>query len=87
MFTKKPQLAKNPRGVVAIGLRDEIELLQQKVANLETLLQTELETYLGVSVAIRDLFKSLSFYAYSRVQRENFNYHNCTNKNGFKPES
>ena len=28
-------------GVVAICLRDEIELLQQTVANLETLLQTE----------------------------------------------
>ncbi|MGZ5563157.1 MAG: hypothetical protein ACXWEM_04895 [Halobacteriota archaeon] len=28
------------RDAIAIGLQDEIELLQQKVANLETLLQT-----------------------------------------------
>ena len=84
MFTEKPQLAKNSRDVVAIGLQDEIELLQQKVANLETLLQTNGDVPRS-SVAIRNLCKSLSFYAYSRVQRENFNYHNCTNRNGFKP--
>jgi hypothetical protein len=41
LFTEKPQLEKNLRDVVAIGLQDEIELLQQKVANLETLLETE----------------------------------------------
>ena len=37
------------------------------------------------SVAIRDLFKNFNFYRLFAVQRENFNYHNCTNKNGFKP--
>jgi hypothetical protein len=70
--------------VVAIGLQDEIDLLQHKVANLETLLQNG--DLPRSSVAIRNLFKSLSVYAYSRVQRENFNYLNCTNKNGFKPD-
>jgi hypothetical protein len=84
-FTEKPQLAKNSRNVVAIGLQDEIELLQRKFANLETLLQTER----GLTSELRrdkEAIKSLSFYAYSRVQRENFNYHNCTNRNGFKPD-
>jgi hypothetical protein len=37
------------------------------------------------SVAIRKLFKSLSFSAYSRVQRDTLNYHNYPKRNGFKP--
>jgi len=83
-LTEKPQLEKNSRDVVAIGLQDEIELLQQKVVNLETLLQTER----GLTSELcrdKEAFKSLSFYAYSRVQRDNFNYHNCPKRNGFKP--
>jgi hypothetical protein len=47
---RKAAGAKNSRDVVAIGLQDEIELLHQKVANLETFLQTEL----GLSSDLRD---------------------------------
>jgi hypothetical protein len=81
---RKAAAGENSRDVVAMCLQDEIELLQQKVANLETLLQTARDLPRN-SVAIRKLFKSLSFSAYSRVQRDTLNYHNYPKRNGFKP--
>ncbi|MGA7077024.1 MAG: hypothetical protein WBZ42_10880 [Halobacteriota archaeon] len=41
ILSEKLQLEKNSKEVVVTGMQHEVELLQQKVANLETLLHTE----------------------------------------------